>query len=510
MEAMDDQDHTSEGRQEGSAPAGFRPQTHEYFVAGQRPARVPDPGSPVIARIAGVLVVLLIGLVAFLQQTSESAAVKAVGHKAAEAQAAVAPPPLQFEVMAKIYTKIQMAFPDLKLGDGAVQALDEQADRPEQRLRAAIVAGELLGVDAAENRLAPVEKEIGDDDSPLREDIATIRRIYAGGPVALSPEELKGLEDRHGWFGRLVATHGEPLTDPAREAVAGGGGALVGVLSTVAIIAVTAVLTGLVLLIVGIVKAATRTLWPRFVPPAPGGSVMIETVAVFVGGFLLFKVGTGVIAGIVGEGAALGVVLVGQWLLIGLLFWPVLRGVGLRRTMELYGLHRGRGVLREIGCGILGYLACLPLLVGGVIVSVTLMMAYALIRRLMGASPPPTPENPVIDIVAGGQGSWLVVMLFLLASLWAPLVEETVFRGALYRHLRAGWHWLPAGIVTALGFGLMHGYPIILLGPVIALGFGFAMMREWRGSIIPSMTAHCLHNATVLAVLITVANLLGN
>ena len=44
----------------------------------------------------------------------------------------------------------------------------------------------------------------------------------------------------------------------------------------------------------------------------------------------------------------------------------------------------------------------------------------------------------------------------------------------------------------------MHGYEFVMLLPVMSLGFGFALMREWRGSLIASMTAHLLHNGTAL------------
>jgi len=88
--------------------------------------------------------------------------------------------------------------------------------------------------------------------------------------------------------------------------------------------------------------------------------------------------------------------------------------------------------------------------------------------------------------------------------------NEAVFRGALYRHLRSRWAWPLAAAVTALAFGFMHGYPVLLLGPVISLGFGFALLREWRGSIISSMTAHCIHNAGVLMILLTVLGLIGD
>jgi membrane protease YdiL (CAAX protease family) len=35
----------------------------------------------------------------------------------------------------------------------------------------------------------------------------------------------------------------------------------------------------------------------------------------------------------------------------------------------------------------------------------------------------------------------------------------------------------------------------------------FALMREWRGSLVPSMTAHCVHNTWVLIVMIVVASM---
>jgi membrane protease YdiL (CAAX protease family) len=77
-------------------------------------------------------------------------------------------------------------------------------------------------------------------------------------------------------------------------------------------------------------------------------------------------------------------------------------------------------------------------------------------------------------------------------------VEEAVFRGGMYRQLRSRLSVLGAAGISALTFGLMHGYMFLLLGPVICLGFVFALMREWRGSLIASMTAHFMHNATTL------------
>jgi membrane protease YdiL (CAAX protease family) len=61
-----------------------------------------------------------------------------------------------------------------------------------------------------------------------------------------------------------------------------------------------------------------------------------------------------------------------------------------------------------------------------------------------------------------------------------------------------------AGIVSAIAFGVMHGYPFLLLGPVMAIGLTFALMREWRDSIIGPAFGHFLNNATVLGLLLVV------
>ena len=62
--------------------------------------------------------------------------------------------------------------------------------------------------------------------------------------------------------------------------------------------------------------------------------------------------------------------------------------------------------------------------------------------------------------------------------------------------------------LTALAFGVAHGYEWLMLGPVIAIGFNFSLMREWRGSLVGPITAHCLHNATILLLVIGLFSML--
>ena len=103
----------------------------------------------------------------------------------------------------------------------------------------------------------------------------------------------------------------------------------------------------------------------------------------------------------------------------------------------------------------------------------------------------------------------------LLASLiviWAPLVEESVFRGALYRHVRSRWRGLPGlvgSVVVAAGaFAIAHSYVLAGVIMVATLGGWLAMLREWRGSLIAPMTAHALHNGMILVLLLSVMPLM--
>ena len=71
-----------------------------------------------------------------------------------------------------------------------------------------------------------------------------------------------------------------------------------------------------------------------------------------------------------------------------------------------------------------------------------------------------------------------------------PIVEESIFRGALYRHFRGRAGVFVCALGTAFLFAFLHSYGPLATGPLIALGFTFAMIREWRGSIIAKTFPH--------------------
>lgn len=84
----------------------------------------------------------------------------------------------------------------------------------------------------------------------------------------------------------------------------------------------------------------------------------------------------------------------------------------------------------------------------------------------IGVVVPPSPQ-PSADL-------WLYVILALVI---APVVEELLFRGIVYSHLRAQWGLGPAVIISALLFALMHGNLFQAI-PSFLSGLFFATVYE--------------------------------
>ncbi len=92
----------------------------------------------------------------------------------------------------------------------------------------------------------------------------------------------------------------------------------------------------------------------------------------------------------------------------------------------------------------------------------------------------------------------------LLMVVLAPVVEELVFRGLLYRMLREQWGIAASVAVSAILFSLMHQG--IIVSPQLAGGIIFALAYEWSRSLWVSIALHMGANGAVYSIsLLTLA-----
>ena len=103
----------------------------------------------------------------------------------------------------------------------------------------------------------------------------------------------------------------------------------------------------------------------------------------------------------------------------------------------------------------------------------------------------------------GIKGSTLnLVLVVVIITMLAPLCEEFLFRGYIFRSLR-NWHgFAPAAIITGLIFGGVHigSSPIGYALPLAAFGFGLCLLYEWTGSLLPCMALHACNNSFALGL----------
>ncbi len=470
----------------------------------------PDTGTGLSRILATVLTILFVVAVIFWQNAPvnlKQTLTNAPPQSAVE-QTADDPAPgafAQTDITARIYIKMRHLI--FKRQPEAAKSImvniDPIVTSNEDHIRAAILAAEFEGADNALARLDTLEGNIIENtdaseiDPLITRDIAILQTLYAQEHQTLDQADQDYLVNRYSKLGKVALTFGLDDDDPARKPLITGA-AWVLVMVLLVLFALTVVpLVGTVLLIMAAISLATGKMKLAAHKPARGGSVFLETYGFFILAFLVIAV--------VGQYIedrenlhALGVFIIPlQWALLGTVFWGVLRGMNFTRWRHAIGLHSGKGIFREIGCGIVGYIAAVPLFLLGTLVTIILLFFQGALN-LGSASDEQLPANPFFDIMASGD-LVSILLLFTLATIWAPLCEELIFRGALFRHFSGYVHWSIAALGTAILFAFMHSYGPIFVTPLIALGFSFAFMRQWRGSLIAAITAHFIHNFSLLS-----------
>jgi membrane protease YdiL (CAAX protease family) len=166
-------------------------------------------------------------------------------------------------------------------------------------------------------------------------------------------------------------------------------------------------------------------------------------------------------------------------------------------TIVMAALWFNRRPLRQ-------YLAMLPLRWGGVGRSIGIgVAAYVVFVILLGvlevlrssgiqAAPAPAPTKVVIDtaMILSLGAYWLLLVVA------APIAEEMLFRGLLYRGLQAKVGAIATIMITSVLFGMVHylgfGWPRAVATGCLGLLFG--VIRWHTGNTTAAMITHATIN----------------
>lgn len=513
------------------------PLMEQSFAGVAGPA---DPGNAKRRRAFWVVAVILIALVTGAQQLAVMAhggakPVPTVEPVEPDAKKPKAPLGDDFDptdLMGRIATKMFHAFDSdadakAQLGPRVGEMVDP-SQVPDMAAKVRLVPSftEVTGVESGRKAIGDLRAELEKQKSltdkertALGETLDDLDELYANGSASLDAAKRERLEQRLGWQGRLALSFDLPEENADRASLTGSGAALLVFLVCVGLGAVGVFFAGIGMFIWALVLIGGGRLRWRLARPMPGGSLGVEVLTVFLAAFFGLKVVLSLVAAAAdagwlgawfkaqGEDGMTIVALIAQWLILPLVvLYPRMAGYPAGRVKRAMGWHRGEGFAREVLAGIGGYLACVPLYIIGVLIALVLSVIEAVIRKSVTGHEPPAPVNPIGEMLV--QSWWVALLVAVLATVWAPIVEESVFRGGLFRQLSArmaaGW----AALISGTVFAMMHGYSASLFPPLIALGAGFALIRAWRGSLVACVTAHALHNGTLMVLMIVMFSLL--
>lgn len=151
--------------------------------------------------------------------------------------------------------------------------------------------------------------------------------------------------------------------------------------------------------------------------------------------------------------------------------------------------------LRTLAAGFCTFLAALP-----VVLLAGLVTEW--VHHLLGI---PLVRQELVDIFRATDNPGRFLWMTLVAVVLAPLTEESIFRGGLFRYLRTRLpRWL-AFVLPAAAFAVLHGN-LAVLAPLTALAVVFSLSYERTGSIAVPMIAHGFFNLNTIVMILAGVN----
>lgn len=128
---------------------------------------------------------------------------------------------------------------------------------------------------------------------------------------------------------------------------------------------------------------------------------------------------------------------------------------------------------------------------------VALIVAFLIFNVIWAEAVNVSTKEKVLEQLGADEGTALLLLSAALTCVMAPICEELLFRGFIYKalcSLRGPWL---AAVLTGVVFGAVHAgsAPAVDLVPLGVLGFALCLLYRRTGSLYPCIAAHSLNNS---------------
>lgn len=178
------------------------------------------------------------------------------------------------------------------------------------------------------------------------------------------------------------------------------------------------------------------------------------------------------------------------------IFWPLAFGAKAKELFRACGIYLG-GIGKALADLVIAPLFYL----GNWIILLSVLLVYSLILSQFNIDMSQG-AHPIVPMLLEGEDAGARILIVVLATLVAPIIEEVMFRGVLYGYLRSLMRPLPAIFLSSLCFAVVHPQGPLGVVPLTAIGMMLAALREWRGSLLAPIIAHACVNGGTLVMLI--------
>lgn len=108
------------------------------------------------------------------------------------------------------------------------------------------------------------------------------------------------------------------------------------------------------------------------------------------------------------------------------------------------------------------------------------------------------PQEAVL-VFTRGEDPIALTCLALVAVILAPIAEEIIFRGCIYRFLKSQMGLYSAMLASSCLFGVIH-FNLLALGPLICVGFLLAYVYEKERNLLVPICFHAAFNCLTLTI----------
>ena len=392
----------------------------------------------------------------------------------------------------------------------------------EQRYGIVLLKNEVSGAEAAEKLLRDIDDLVEKQDYEPSDTQLRLRRTIGNllqqfnqddwDTSKVSEEDRDHLVEQLGWIGEVGLAPPDGPDSTARQALLSEASNSFAAYMVVTCCVGCGGLLGVGAMITLGILLMNRKIHSHFLSRRDRSVVYLETFAIWIAlffvatQFALYFIGQFFeIEGTVARTALQLFIFFGS---LGVLVWPMIRGLSFAQIREDIGWTCSNP-FKEVAAGFFSYLALAPL-IGLQLLVLVIVTSLTMQSQADSLAPTGGGSHPIQDQIATGDSTvWIGV--FLLAVVAAPIVEETMFRGVFYRYLKdASNHrklWISvafASLVNGVIFAALHPQGLLGIPFLTTLAVGMSLARQWRDSLIASMTMHAINNGVLTCLMFAI------